>query len=174
MPRRRRQQGLERVLGTPALFATAYGNVGSSIYYALGVTAAIALGLTPLVFVISGLIFACTAATYAEATALFPEAGGSSSFARPAFNELVSLGAARPPPQQPGLDPAGRDRGVRNLPHAAAHRPLGAAGGAQLCGRVRHSARARPAEGIQERPGARPRPEPGPARSRAVGGEDLR
>jgi basic amino acid/polyamine antiporter, APA family len=82
------------VLGTPALFATAYGNVGSSIYYALGVTAAIALGLTPLVFVISGLIFACTAATYAEGTVLFPEAGGSSSFARHAFNEIVSFGAA--------------------------------------------------------------------------------
>jgi APA family basic amino acid/polyamine antiporter len=82
------------VLGTPALFATAYGNVGSSIYYALGVTAAIALGLTPLVFVISGLIFACTAATYAEGTVLYPEAGGSSSFARHAFNELVSFGAA--------------------------------------------------------------------------------
>src|SRR5256885_10958293 len=94
MPRRRRQQGLERVLGTPALFATAYGNVGSSIYYALGVTAAIALGLTPLVFVVSGLIFACTAATYAEGTVLYPEAGGSSSFARHAFNELVSFGAA--------------------------------------------------------------------------------
>src|SRR6202040_3750249 len=94
MPRRRQQQGLERVLGTPALFATAYGNVGSSIYYALGVTAAIALGLTPLVFVISGLIFACTAATYAEGTVNFPEAGGSSSFARHAFNELVSFGAA--------------------------------------------------------------------------------
>src|SRR5579864_1614772 len=95
MPRRRRQShALERVLGTPALFATAYGNVGSSIYYALGVTAAIALGLTPLVFVISGLIFACTAATYAEGTVLFPEAGGSSSFARHAFNELVSFGAA--------------------------------------------------------------------------------
>jgi APA family basic amino acid/polyamine antiporter len=82
------------VLGTPALFATAYGNVGSSIYYALGVTAAIALGLTPLVFVVSGLIFACTAATYAEGTVNFPEAGGSSSFARHAFNELVSFGAA--------------------------------------------------------------------------------
>jgi APA family basic amino acid/polyamine antiporter len=82
------------VLGTPALFATAYGNVGSSIYYALGVTAAISLGLTPLVFVISGLIFACTAATYAEGTVNFPEAGGSSSFARHAFNELVSFGAA--------------------------------------------------------------------------------
>jgi basic amino acid/polyamine antiporter, APA family len=94
VPRRRRQQGLERVLGAPALFATAYGNVGSSIYYALGVTAAVALGLTPLVFVISGLIFAATAATYAEGTVRYPEAGGSSSFARHAFNELVSFGAA--------------------------------------------------------------------------------
>jgi APA family basic amino acid/polyamine antiporter len=82
------------VLGTPALFATAYGNVGSSIYYALGVTAAISLGLTPVVFVVSGLIFACTAATYAEGTVNFPEAGGSSSFARHAFNELVSFFAA--------------------------------------------------------------------------------
>src|SRR5262245_15113424 len=94
MPRRRQQQGLERVLGTPALFSTAYGNVGSSIYYALGVTAAIALGLTPVVFLISGLIFAATAATYAEGTVRYPEAGGSASFARPAFNELVSFVAA--------------------------------------------------------------------------------
>ncbi|MBA2475731.1 MAG: universal stress protein [Actinobacteria bacterium] len=95
MPRRRRQQaGLERVLGTPALFSTAYGNVGSSIYYALGFVAGYALGLTPLVFLITGLIFAATAATYAEGTVRYPEAGGSSSFARHAFNELVSFGAA--------------------------------------------------------------------------------
>src|SRR5213595_568052 len=92
--RRRRAQRLERVLGTPALFATAYGNVGSSIYYALGLVAGIALGLTPLVFIISGIIFAATAATYAEGTVRYPEAGGSSSFARHAFNELVSFGAA--------------------------------------------------------------------------------
>jgi basic amino acid/polyamine antiporter, APA family len=85
---------LERVLGTPALFSTAYGNVGSSIYYALGLTAVYALGLTPLVFVVAGIIFAATAATYAEGTVRFPEAGGSSSFARHAFNELVSFGAA--------------------------------------------------------------------------------
>src|SRR4029078_9412079 len=78
----------------PPVFRTQYVNVGSSIYYALGVTAAIALGLTPLVFVIPGLIFACTAATYAEAPVLFPAAGGSSSFARHAFNELVAFGAA--------------------------------------------------------------------------------
>jgi APA family basic amino acid/polyamine antiporter len=91
---RRREVQLERVLGAPALFATVYGNVGSSIYYALGVTAAFALGLTPLVFVVAGLIFACTTLTYAEGTVRFPEAGGSSSFARHAFNEVVSFGAA--------------------------------------------------------------------------------
>jgi basic amino acid/polyamine antiporter, APA family len=92
--RRRQSHSLERVLGAPALFATAYGNVGSSIYYALGLTAGIALGLTPIVFIISGVIFAATAATYAEGTVRYPEAGGSSSFARHAFNELVSFGAA--------------------------------------------------------------------------------
>jgi APA family basic amino acid/polyamine antiporter len=82
------------VLGTSALFSTAYGNVGSSIYYALGLVASFALGLTPVVFVIAGGIFYLTAATYAEATAMFPEAGGSSSFARHAFNELWSFFAA--------------------------------------------------------------------------------
>src|SRR3954468_15850640 len=94
MPRPRRNQGLDRVLGVPALFATVYGNVGSSIYYALGVTAVFALGLTPLVFAIAGVIFAATTLTYAEGTVRYPEAGGSSSFARHAFNEVVSFGAA--------------------------------------------------------------------------------
>jgi basic amino acid/polyamine antiporter, APA family len=89
-----RDESLSRVHGVGSLFAAAYGNVGSSIYYALGVTAAFALGLTPVAFVISGLIFAATAATYAEATVMYPEAGGSSSFARHAFNEFVSFVAA--------------------------------------------------------------------------------
>jgi APA family basic amino acid/polyamine antiporter len=91
---RRRLEGLERVLGVNALFSTAYGNVGSSIYYALGLVASFALGLTPIVFMITGLFFFWTAATYAEATAMYPEAGGSSSFARRAFNEFVSFFAA--------------------------------------------------------------------------------
>ena len=299
MPRRRRQShGLERVLGAPALFATAYGNVGSSIYYALGLVAGIALGLTPLVFIISGLIFAATAATYAEGTVRYPEAGGSSSFARHAFNELVSFGAAwaqmlnyvitiaisvifvphylsifwaplrtnpwdivvgiaftwmlvginivghpgggaaehlprrrrlrdaaacssllgfvlifhpttlwhnvhfgrraelegvpardpgrddrlhrdrdrleprrggtRPGAHDPAVDLVGRDRRVRDLLHAAVDRALGDAGRAR--GRpLRHAARPEPAARVQERPGARPRREPRPARQRAVG-----
>src|SRR5215218_4629961 len=91
---RRRLEGLQRVLGVNALFSTAYGNVGSSIYYALGLVASYALGLTPVVFVITGFFFFCTAASYAEATAMFPEAGGSSSFARRAFNEFWSFVAA--------------------------------------------------------------------------------
>jgi len=86
--------GLERVLGVGALFSTAYGNVGSSIYYALGVVAVFALGLTPVAYLIAGAIFVMTAMTYTEATANFPEAGGSSSFARRAFNEFVSFFAA--------------------------------------------------------------------------------
>jgi APA family basic amino acid/polyamine antiporter len=90
----RRLHGLQRVLGVNALFSTAYGNVGSSIYYALGLVAGLALGLTPVVFVITGVIFFWTAATYAEATAMYPEAGGSSSFARHAFNEFWSFFAA--------------------------------------------------------------------------------
>ncbi len=86
--------GLERVLGVGALFSTAYGNVGSSIYYALGLVAAFAFGLTPIAYMIAGAIFVMTATTYAEATVNFPEAGGSSSFARRAFNELASFFAA--------------------------------------------------------------------------------
>ena len=92
--RRPRNQGLERVLGTGALFSTAYGNVGSSIYYALGLVAGYALGMTPVVFLITAVIFMATAATYAEATTMYPEAGGSSSFARRAFNEFWSFFAA--------------------------------------------------------------------------------
>jgi basic amino acid/polyamine antiporter, APA family len=92
--RRKRREGhsLHKVLGVGALFSTAYGNVGSSIYYALGVVAAAALGLTPLVFVITGVLFIATAWSYSEATAAMPEAGGASSFTRRAFNEFASFG----------------------------------------------------------------------------------
>src|SRR6266704_1251513 len=85
------ERGLRRTVGVSGLFATAYGNVGSSIYYALGLVAAHALGLTPLVFIFAGGLFALTAKTYAEGASMFPEAGGSSSFARHAFNEVASF-----------------------------------------------------------------------------------
>jgi len=87
----RRPAKLPRTLGPSALFAACYGNVGSSIYYALGVTAAFALGLTPLALIFAGFIFVTTALNYAEGTAALPHAGGSSSFARRAFNAPVGF-----------------------------------------------------------------------------------
>src|ERR1700739_932100 len=87
----RRPAKLPRPLGAPALFAACYGNVGSSIYYALGVTAAFALGLTPVALMLAGFIFFTTALNYAEGTAALPHAGGSSSFARRAFNQPIGF-----------------------------------------------------------------------------------
>ena len=87
----RRPAKLPRTLGAGALFAACYGNVGSSIYYALGVTAAFALGLTPVALILAGFIFVTTALNYAEGTAALPHAGGSSSFARRAFNRPIGF-----------------------------------------------------------------------------------
>jgi APA family basic amino acid/polyamine antiporter len=86
-----RRAKLPRTLGAGALFSACYGNVGSSIYYGLGVTAAFALGLTPLALILAGCIFVTTALNYAEGTAAMPHAGGSSSFARRAFNEPIGF-----------------------------------------------------------------------------------
>ena len=82
---------LHRVLGTPQLFAIGYGDVGSSIYYALGVTTLYALGAAPLALALAGIVFFCTVLTYAELSTAMPESGGSCSFARHAFNDLVSF-----------------------------------------------------------------------------------
>src|SRR6476646_2762332 len=65
------ERGLRRTVGVPGLFATAYGNVGSSIYYALGLVALHALGLTPVVFMVAGGLFALTAQTYSELASFF-------------------------------------------------------------------------------------------------------
>ena len=82
---------LHRVLGTPQLFAIGYGDVGSSIYYALGVTTLYALGAAPLALALAGIVFFCTVLTYTELATAMPESGGSCSFARHAFNDLVSF-----------------------------------------------------------------------------------
>ncbi len=97
-PQGRRQQlaqrsrrRIERGTGVPWLFAAAYSAVGFSIYFALGVVADRGLGLTPLIFLAAGLLFGLTTLTYVEGGAMFRERGGSSTFARHAFNELVAF-----------------------------------------------------------------------------------
>jgi len=82
---------LHRVLNASQLYAIGYGDVGSSIYYALGVTALYALGATPLALALAGVVFFCTVLTYTELSAAMPESGGSCSFARHAFNDLASF-----------------------------------------------------------------------------------
>jgi APA family basic amino acid/polyamine antiporter len=82
---------LHRVLNTPQLFAIGFGDVGSSIYYALGVTTLYALGAAPLALAMAGAVFICTVLTYAELSTAMPESGGSCSFARHAFNDLISF-----------------------------------------------------------------------------------
>lgn len=82
---------LKKVLGVLDLFAIGYGDLGSSIYYALGITAIFALGATPIALGLAGIVFVCTALTYAEMTSAFHESGGSASFSRHAFNDLISF-----------------------------------------------------------------------------------
>ncbi len=84
---------MRRVLGVPALFSAGYGNVGSSIYYALGIVALVAMGATPIALGVAGILFIFTALTYAEGTAMLPEAGGSASFARYGFNNTMGFTA---------------------------------------------------------------------------------
>jgi basic amino acid/polyamine antiporter, APA family len=85
------KKSLKRKLGIFDLFAVGYGDVGSSIYYALGVTALFALGATPIALGLAGIVFICTALTYAEMSSAFPESGGSAAFSRYAFNDLISF-----------------------------------------------------------------------------------
>ncbi len=81
----------DRPIGYRALFAVVYTASISSVYFALGVVAHRADGLTPVVFLAAGVFFQLCAMTYAEGAALHPERGGSAVFARYAFNELVSF-----------------------------------------------------------------------------------
>ena len=48
---------LQRVLDAPALFSIAYGEIASSIYFALGIIAFHALGFTPGVLLLTGALF---------------------------------------------------------------------------------------------------------------------
>ena len=90
-PGRQADPLLKRGLGVPYLFAAAYSAVGFSIYFALGVVADRGLGLTPLIFLAAGLLFGLTTLSYVEGGAMFRERGGSSTFARHAFNELIAF-----------------------------------------------------------------------------------
>jgi basic amino acid/polyamine antiporter, APA family len=87
----RKLSGFQRVLDAPALFSVAYGEIASSLYFALGIVAAHALGLTPIVLLGAGIFFLIVSLSYAEATAALPETGGAATFVRRAYNDVFGF-----------------------------------------------------------------------------------
>jgi APA family basic amino acid/polyamine antiporter len=87
----RKLRGFQRVLDAPTLFSVAYGEIASSIYFALGIVAAHALGLTPLVLLGAGIFFLIVSLSYAEGTAAIPETGGAATFVRRAYNDVLGF-----------------------------------------------------------------------------------
>ena len=79
---------LQRVLDAPALFSIAYGEIASSIYFALGIIALHAFGFAPAVLLAAGLLFIVVSLSYAEGTAAIRETGGAATFVRIAFNDF--------------------------------------------------------------------------------------
>jgi APA family basic amino acid/polyamine antiporter len=82
---------LQRVLDAPALASVAYGEVASSLYFALGIVALHALGFTPVVLAVVGLLFLIVTMSYAEGTTSIGETGGAATFVRVAFNDLAGF-----------------------------------------------------------------------------------
>jgi basic amino acid/polyamine antiporter, APA family len=87
----RKLRGFQRVLDAPALFSVAYSEIASSLYFALGIVAAYALGLTPLVLLGAGVFFLLVALSYAEGTAAIPETGGAATLVRRAYNDAAGF-----------------------------------------------------------------------------------
>jgi basic amino acid/polyamine antiporter, APA family len=87
----RRFEGLTGALGSAPLASVAYGEIGSSLYFALGVVALYAVGVTPWLLLIAGLVFLVVALSYAEGTAAIPEPGGAALFVRRAFNDVAGF-----------------------------------------------------------------------------------
>src|SRR5437868_3725107 len=82
---------LQRVLDAPALASVAYGEIASSLYFALGIVALHALGLTPVVLGVVGVLFLIVTLSYAEGTTTIGETGGAATFVRVAFNDLAGF-----------------------------------------------------------------------------------
>ncbi|HWL33268.1 MAG TPA: universal stress protein [Gaiellaceae bacterium] len=87
----RKLSGFQRVLDAPALFSVAYGEIASSLYFALGIVAAYALGFTPIVLLGAGIFFLIVSLSYAEGTAALPETGGAATFVRRAYNDVFGF-----------------------------------------------------------------------------------
>jgi len=81
----------KRGMGSPPLFAIVQGFLSASLYFALGVVVANALGFTWIVLLASTLFFVLLVLSYMEGASLHQERGGATVIARYGFNELWSF-----------------------------------------------------------------------------------
>src|ERR1700749_44837 len=82
---------LQRVLDVPTLASVADGEVASSLYFALGIVARHAPGVTRVVLAVVGVLFLVVTMSYAEGTTSIKETGGAATFVRVAFNDLAGF-----------------------------------------------------------------------------------
>jgi basic amino acid/polyamine antiporter, APA family len=82
---------MDRTLGSAVLFSIVWVTLASAVYFSLGVVADHALGMTPVVFLVATVFFGLAAMTYTEGASLHQDRGGSTVFARYAFDELWSF-----------------------------------------------------------------------------------
>src|SRR5579871_1412597 len=82
---------LQRVFDAPVLASVAYGEIASSLYFALGIVAFHALGMTPVVLAFVGLIFLIVTGSYVEGTTAYRGTGGAAAFVRVAFNDFAGF-----------------------------------------------------------------------------------
>src|SRR5262245_43226948 len=87
----RKVSGLHRTLEPSSIASVAYGEIASSLYFALGILALHALGFTPWVLLGIGVLFLLVALSYAEGTAAIPEVGGAAMFVRRAYNDPLGF-----------------------------------------------------------------------------------
>ena len=87
----RKLPGLRRVLGPSSVGAVAYGEIGSSLFIALGVIALYGGAVTPWILLAVGAVFFLVTLSYAEGTAAVPETGGGAMLVRRAFNDPAAF-----------------------------------------------------------------------------------
>src|SRR5689334_161537 len=90
----RKLPGIQRIVGPEAIYAIVYGEISSSLYFALGVVALWALGMTPFVLLFAGVLFAMAVGAYAEGALMVDRMGGSSAITRRAFGDLAGFAVA--------------------------------------------------------------------------------
>jgi len=90
----RREAALRRNVGLGLLAALLFTNLATAVFVSIGVVADEALGLTPIVFVVAGVVFLLMMLAYIEGITMLPQAGGAAGFARRGLGELPSFFAA--------------------------------------------------------------------------------